>query len=317
MMLSRLAEQLYWHGRYLERAEGLARLINVNAHLNLDLPGKIAPGWEPLVRITGNSELFTELHGDETSERNIARFLIADERNPGSIRSTLAMARENMRAARDVLPREVWEQMNGLYLEINKRIDGSLARRNRHESLHELIRGSQLIAGMLMGTMSHDHAYDFILLGRYLERADVSTRILDVRADDLLSDEVDELLPFESIQWMSVLKSLTAYQMYRRHVRTRVTGSDVLKFLLRDRLFPRSVMFCLEALEALLGGLPGEDDTALRATVSVKRRLEQVRTVRLKGEPLAAFIDDIQIELGGIGSAIAKTWFLAEVADHD
>jgi len=314
MMLSRLAEQLYWHGRYLERAEGLARLINVNAHLNLDLPGKIAPGWEPLVRITGNPDSFTELYEDEATERNIARFLIADERNPGSVRSALEMARENLRAARDLLPREVWEQMNGLYLEINKRIDASLARRNRHETLNELIRGSQLVAGMLMGTMSHDHAYDFILLGRYLERADMTTRILDVRADDLLSEEVDELLPFESIQWMSVLKSLTAYQMYRRHVRTRVTGSDVLKFLLRDRLFPRSVMFCLESLEAMLADLPGEDDSALRATVALMRRLDQVRTVRLKGEPLADFIDEIQIELGGIGGSIAQTWFLADSA---
>lgn len=316
MMLSRLAEQLYWHGRYLERAEGLARLINVNAHLNLDLPGRMAPGWEPLVRITGNSELYAELHGDDTSERSVARFLIADPGNPGSIRSTLELARENLRAARDLLPREVWEQMNGVYLDITRRIDESLARRNRHETLHELIRGSQLIAGMLMGTMSHDHAYDFILIGRHLERADVTTRILDVRADDLLSDELEELLPFEHIQWMSVLKSLTGYQMYRRHVRTRILGRDVLKFLLRDRLFPRSVMFCLETLEALLGELPGDDDSALRATLSLKRRLDQTRPLLpIRGPELAEFIDELQVELGGIGHHITQTWFLSDTAE--
>jgi len=308
-MLSRLAEQLYWHGRYLERAEGLARLINVNAHLNLDLPGRLAPGWEPLVRITGNSELFDQFYADEAGERQVAKFLIADERNPGSIRSTLNMARESMRAARDLLPREVWEQMNRLYLDTGERISGNLSRSRRHEALDQLILGSQLIAGMLMGTMSQDHAYDFILIGRYLERADVTTRIVDVRADDLLPEEIEELPPFESIQWMSVLKSLTGYQMYRRHVRLRVNGSDVLKFLLRDRLFPRSVMFCLEALEALLGHLPGDDDSALRTTLALMRRLDHVRTVRLKGEPLAGFIDEVQIELNTIGVEIAGTWF--------
>lgn len=311
MMLSRLAEQLYWHGRYLERAEGLARLINVNAHLNLDLPGRMAPGWEPLVRITGNSELFDELFDADASERNVARFLIADERNPGSIRSSLALARENLRAARDLLPREVWEQMNGVYLEITRRIDQSLARRHRHDTLNELIRGSQLIAGMLMGTMSHDHAYDFILIGRHLERADVTTRIIDVRADDLLSDETDELLPYEHIQWMSVLKSLTGYQMYRRHVRTRIMGRDVLKFLLRDRLFPRSVMFCLEALEQMLAELPGDDDAALRATLALKRSLDQTRPLPIRGEGLARFIDSLQVDLGEIGHHISATWFLS------
>ncbi len=309
MMLARLAEHLYWHGRYLERAEGLARLINVNAHLNLDLPGRIAPGWEPLVRITGNSELFEALYDDDVGERQVAKFLIADERNPGSIRSTLEFARENMRAARDLLPREVWEQMNGLYLRISEQITGNVSKRRRHESLADLILGSQQIAGMLMGTMSQDYAYDFILIGRYLERADVTTRILDVRADDLLPEQAEEVPAFESIQWMSVLKSLTGYQMYRRHVRTRVAGPDVLRFLLRDRLFPRSAIFCLKALESLLTGLPGEDDSALRATTALMRHLDSARMARLKGEPLSEFIDRIQIELGDIGQHISQTWF--------
>ena len=310
-MLARLAEHLYWHGRYLERAEGLARLVNVNAHLNLDLPGKIAPGWEPLVRITGNPDLFEALYDRDVGERQVTKFLIADERNPGSIRSALALARDNMRAARELLPREVWEQMNGLYLRISEQIAGNLSKRRRHETLSDLILGSQQIAGMLMGTMSQDHAYDFILIGRYLERADVTTRILDVRADDLLPEHAEELRPFESIQWMSVLKSLTGYQMYRRHVRLRINGPDVLKFLLRDRLFPRSVMFCLKALESVIDGLPGDEDRALRATSALMRHLDSARTLRLKGEPLSEFIDGIQVELGEIGQSISQTWFQA------
>lgn len=315
MMLSRLAEQLYWHGRYLERSEGLARLINVNAHLNLDLPGSIAPGWEPLIRITGNTALFDEICGAEMSERTIARFLIADDRNPGSILSSLEYARENLRAARDLMPREVWEETNRLYLEMRERFTGNISKRRRHEALNELIRGSQLVAGMLMGTMSHDPAYDFILLGRHLERADMTTRIVDVRADDLLPEDIEELPPFESIQWMSVLKSLTGYQMYRRHVRLRVTGHDVLRFLLRDRMFPRSLMFCLDQIEQLLNLLPGDDDRALRATLALKRRIDQAPVMRLRDARLAEFIDHTQIELGAIGESIAATWFLPMHSD--
>ena len=311
-MLSRLAENLYWHGRYLERAEGLARLINVNAHLNLDLPGKLAPGWEPLVRITGNSALFDELFEGETTERQVVRFLMADERNPGSIRSSLEMARENMRSARDLLPREVWEQMNALYLNATEQFTGNLSKRKRHDWLDQLTLDCQQIAGMLMGTMSQDYAYDFILIGRYLERADMTTRIIDVRADDLMPDELEELPPFESIQWMSVLKSLSAYQMYRRHVRMRVSGGDVLSYLLRDRLFPRSVMFCLLALESRLQGLPGDEDQALRMTARVMRMVNEAPSTGLKGEPLSEFIDELQVELAEVGRLIRATWFPAD-----
>ncbi|MFU8832311.1 MAG: alpha-E domain-containing protein, partial [Wenzhouxiangella sp.] len=211
-MLSRLAENLYWHGRYLERAEDLARLVNVNANLHLDLPGQLTPGWEPLVRIVGNPELFDELYEDK-SERHVVRYMMADERNPGSLRATLEFARENLRSARDLLPREVWEQMNALYLKGQDELPANLSKRRRHEFLRELILDCQQLAGTLLGTMSQDDAYSFILIGRYLERADMTTRIIDVRSASLLPELSGELTPFENIQWMSVLKSLTAYQM--------------------------------------------------------------------------------------------------------
>lgn len=308
-MLSRLAENLYWHGRYLERAEDLARLINVNANLHLDLPGQLTPGWEPLVRITGNPELFDELYEDK-SERQVVRYLLADERNPGSLRATLEFARENLRSARDLLPREVWEQMNALYLKGQDELPANLSKRRRHEFLRELILDCQQVAGTLLGTMSQDDAYTFILIGRYLERADMTTRILDVRSTDLLPHDLEDLPPYESIQWMSVLKSLTAYQMYRRHVRMRVTGSDVLRFLLRNGEFPRSVMFCMGALEALISDLPGEDDQALRSVTRLQRVLNETRLVRLRGQPLSDLMDQLQIETASIDEAIRHTWFL-------
>ncbi|TVQ36707.1 MAG: alpha-E domain-containing protein [Wenzhouxiangella sp.] len=307
-MLSRLAENLYWHGRYLERAEDLARLINVNAHLNLDLPSGLSAGWEPLVRITGNAARF-KAEEREAGERQVVRFLLSDEANSGSLKATLENARENLRSARDLLPREVWEQMNGLYIKGNEQLTGNLSKRRRHEFLRELILDCQQIAGTLLGCMSQDHAYDFILIGRYLERADMTTRILEVRGYDLLPDDIENLSPYESIQWMSVLKSLTGYQMYRRHVRLRVNGNDVLRFLLRNDEFPRSVMFCLRALEALIEGLPGEDDQALRAITRLQRTLNETKLVGLRGEPLGKLMDKLQIELAETHDAVRQTWF--------
>jgi uncharacterized alpha-E superfamily protein len=308
-MLSRLAENLYWHGRYLERAEDLARLVNVNANLNMDLPSGLHAGWEPLVRITGNAEAFNERH-DQAGERQVVNFLLADEDNSGSLKVSLENARENLRSARDLLPREVWEQMNALYLKGQETLTGNLAKRKRHEFLRELILDCQQIAGTLLGCMSQDHAYDFILIGRYIERADMTTRILEVRGHDLLPEAHEELTPYESIQWMSVLKSLTAYQMYRRHVRLRVSGNDVLRFLLRDEQFPRAVMFCLRALEDLLSGLPGEDDLALRQITRLQRRINEVRLAGLRGTALSQLMDHLQAELAETGLAIRHTWFL-------
>lgn len=308
-MLSRLAENLYWHGRYLERAEDLARLVNVNANLNMDLPTGLNAGWEPLVRITGNAEVFHERH-DQAGERQVVNFLLADVDNSGSLKTTLEFARENLRSARDLLPREVWEQMNALYLKGQETLTGNLAKRRRHEFLRELILDCQQIDGTLLGCMSQDHAYDFILIGRYLERADMTTRILEVRGHDLLPEAHEELTPYESIQWMSVLKSLTAYQMYRRHVRLRVSGNDVLRFLLRDDQFPRAVMFCLRALEDLLSGLPGEDDLALRQITRLQRRLNEVRLAGLRGTALSDLMDHLQAELAETDLAIRHTWFL-------
>jgi uncharacterized alpha-E superfamily protein len=311
MMLSRLAENLYWHGRYLERAEDLARLVNVTSHLNMDLPSGLSSGWEPLIRITGNAAVFDALD-QSPNERQVVRFLLVSGDNPSSLQTTLELARETLRSARDLVPRQVWEQMNALYLKSKERLGGHLSKRLRQDFLEGLILDCQQMAGTLLGTMSQDHAYDFILIGRYLERADMITRILEVRGYDLLPDTSDELGPFESVQWMSVLKSLTAYQMYRRHVRARVKGADVLRFLLHDEQFPRSVMFGLRVLEVLLGGLPGDDDRAMRVVTRLQRIINETQLDDLKGKALAGFMDKLQIELADVDGAIRQTWFGSE-----
>ncbi|MCP5156946.1 MAG: alpha-E domain-containing protein [Ectothiorhodospiraceae bacterium] len=308
-MLSRVAETLYWLGRYAERAEDTARLVNVNAHLLLDLPRGLAPGWRPLVAITGSEDVFQARYPDY-EERHVVRFLIGDRDYPSSVLASLRMVRENARTIRDIVPREVWELVNALYLDAQEHVSTGLSKRGRHAYLSRIIRGAQTLAGMLDGTMSHDVGYEFLRIGRNLERADMTTRIIDVRSADLLAQADTELRPFENIQWMSVLKSLTAYQMYRRTMQVRVRRSDALRFLLQDQAFPRAFYHCVVAAETGIAGLP-RPERAARVTAHLKRQAQQadVRGLADDATALHAFVDQLQVGLGRLHEAIAGTWF--------
>ncbi|MEA5445680.1 alpha-E domain-containing protein [Gammaproteobacteria bacterium AB-CW1] len=312
-MLSRVAESLYWTARYMERAEDLARLVNVHSNLIMDLPRSVELGWEPLIAITGSEAPFAKLFGDEMDERNVTRFIIADRRNPGSILSALFMARENLRSTRDLVPREGWEQVNDLYLHARQELKGGIAKRKRYDFLRGVIQRCQQLTGLLAGTMSHDEAYEFIRIGRNLERADMGTRILDVRSEDLLPHRAEDLTPFENIQWMSVLKSLTAYQMYRRNVRVRVRGSDVLRYLLQDPKLPRALLHCMSEVEACLHDLP-RNDGPLRSVTRMKRRIQEANVPELAESGLHEFLDDLQVELSRLHAEIANTYFLLDRA---
>ena len=310
-MLSRVACNVYWMTRYLERAENTARLINVHGNLLLDLPRKkILIGWEPLIAITGNEALFYE-HYRSANETNVIKFLLADENNPSAILNAIKQTRENLRTSRDLIPRETFEELNDFYLYAQERIKLGITRRNRYDFMQQVIRTSQHITGILHGTMSHDVAYNFMRIGCYLERADMTSRILDVRSANLL-DQLDEaeLTPFENIQWMSVLKSLSAYQMYRQHVRLRVQGADVLKFLLQDNEFPRSYSYCLERIGYCLKGLPGHQ-RPLRQLRTVQRQIKNVDILILAHhkQDLHQFIDQLQLRLAKLHSDIQSTYF--------
>ena len=253
-MLSRVAENIYWMARYIERAENTARLIMVNTNLLLDLPKGLQPGWQPIIEILGTEEYFLQ-HYEEFNERSVLKFLIADPQSPSSILHSLRLARENARTIRDIIPREAWEQVNDLYLMAKGNATSGYSKKGRYDYLKHIVLGAQTITGLLAGTMLHDVGYDFLRMGRNLERAEMTTRIIDVRSANLL-EEHEGLTPFENIQWMSVLKSLTAYQMYRRNIQVRVRRKDVLKFLLKDKKFPRSFFHTLLEVKSCLQNLP-------------------------------------------------------------
>ena len=308
-MLSRVAERAYWLARYLERTEDTARLILVRHNVILDLPKKVQPEWELLLAVLSSRDDFAEL-GVTASERTILSYVFSDRDNPSSIISSLTSARENMRTSREVLPAECWEQVNSLYLSVARRATKGLPRASRYSVLNSIVLSCQQIAGMLSGTISQDEAYHFIKLGRCLERADMTTRIIDV-ASAKLSNTGDDLDLYQNVMWVSVLQSLSAYQMYRLKIRHNVRPGDVQEFLLRDKLFPRAVMHCLAQLEDSVNYLP-DGEAALKTVRSVKRKLSRTRCNELSGAELHMFLDDVQKGLQRVHQSIQDTWFAPE-----
>jgi uncharacterized alpha-E superfamily protein len=307
-MLSRVAERLYWLGRYVERAENTARLIGVNAQLLLDLPGEVTALWHSLIEILGCQRDF-HAQSSTASERSVLRFVVADESSAASLVSALRMARENARTVREVLPSEAWELVNQLCLSTQEGAEQALQRRHRQPFLDSVVLQCQQFSGMLMNTMSHREPYHFVCLGGAIERADMTSRILDVGCTYAGGRHGAMFAAHENILWMNVLLSLSAYQMYRQQIRERVNGRDVLAFLLQDRAFPHAVACCLDAVEDALAQLP-RNRMPLRINREIARHVERAAPDQLIAEGLHRYLDELQAEFGRLHGQIEATWFL-------
>ncbi len=305
-MLSRVAERLYWMARYIERTENTARLMLVQHHMVLDLPATIRPGWELMIEVLGTRGVSEAMTGKRT-EKNIIGYLFGSRDNSSSIISSLVAARENIRTTREVIPTETWERINSLYLSVARRGARGLPGNIRHKVLNDIVQRCQQITGMLAGSMNNDDAYQFIRIGRNLERADMSTRIIDTASARLLGDSED-ILPYRNVLWVSVLKSLSAYQMYRLSVRRNVNPEDVLHFLFDSKVFPRALAHTLNEIDTSIGLLPRNSE-ALVTLDEVKRALGKADPGELRGAALHSYIDNMQLELDRIHNVINSTWF--------
>ena len=306
-MLARVVENVYWFARYLERAENTARLISVNTNLLLDLPRGFALGWLPLIDITGSRALF-DARNKRAEERDVVQFLLADLDNPGSVVSSLRAARENARTMRDILPTDAWEVLNQSCLEITEELPAGLNRRTRFNFLKRIVLTSQTLAGVLDGTMSRNDAHTFMILGRNVERADMTSRIVDVRSAQLLPEDAPELVPFDTIQWVSVLRSLSGYEMYRLSRRARVSRAAAMEFVLRDEQFPRACLPCLKQIELCLRSLP-RSASVLDALAGACRFLQEAELAVLDQRGLHQLIDNLQLYIIGVHDSLAQTYF--------
>jgi uncharacterized alpha-E superfamily protein len=293
----------------MERTENTARLLLVRHNAVLDLPKEVQPGWDMLLQVLGAEETFSKVSGAAT-EKNIISFVFGERDNPSSIISSLAGARENMRTTREILPSETWERVNSLYLSVARRSNKDLPHGVRHSVLNNIVQSCQQVTGLLAGSMNQDAAYQFVRLGRNLERADMSTRIIDAASAGLMGN-VDETSPFRNVLWISVLQSLSAYQMYRLNVRRNVNRKDVLAFLFQSTVFPRAVAHSLQQIENSMKLLP-DHKSALAVAANLRKQLKETDFNTLEGPALHDYIDALQLQLVDVHNAIGVSWFAHE-----
>ncbi len=311
-MLSRVADAVYWASRYVERAENVARFVNVNLDLMLDSPSTQKPKWEPLVLTTGDQEWFYK-HYQAASLDSVTQFLTFDRQYPNSILSSLIYARENARTVRDVISREMWQELNQLYLMV---VEAS-KKPPRPEELSAFFERVKLsgiyYAGVTDATLSHGEVWHFSRLGRMIERADKTSRILDVKYYILLPDSHNVGSAVDQVGWTALLNSASALQMYRQQVH-HIAPREVAKFLLLDAKFPRSIRHSIHALSASLHAITGSksgsfSNEAERLVGMLRANLDYGDIDEIMEVGLHEYLDTLQVTLNDIGSALQQRFF--------
>jgi len=310
-LLSRVADSVYWMARYIERAENVARFIDVNHNLTLDLPQGYLDQWQPIVDTTGDRAIFLERYGHATQD-SVMRFLAFDPENPNSIYSCVLAARENARSVRETISSEMWQQINTLYLLIT-----SESRKSVPSSLPDFCQSVRMACHLFQGitdvTMSHNEAWHFIRLGRKLERADKTTRMLDVKYFILLPTVADVGTPYDDIQWTAVLKSVSGFEMYRKRY-GRISPDRIVEFLLLDGEFPRALRYCIgladQSLHAITGTPPGAFSCATEQRMGLLRsELDFTHVESILAHGLHEFFDALQLKMNTIDEYVRSDFF--------
>jgi uncharacterized alpha-E superfamily protein len=310
-MLSRVADSIYWLNRYVERAENVARFIDVNLNLLLDSPTGVAQQWKPLVLTTGDLPLFQQRYGEPTAE-NVIQFLTFDREYSNSILSCLFAARENARSVREIISSEMWGRVNDFYFMV-KEAAQSRSITDLSEFFAQVKLASHLFAGVMDATMTHNEGWHFGQIGRLLERADKTARILDVKYFILLPSVKDVGTTLDQLQWMALLKSASAYEMYRKCGQHRIAPTAVAEFLILNREFPRSIQFCCLQAERSLHQITGTSigtwcNPVERALGRLHSELEYLTIEEIVQTGLHEFLDHIQRQINQVGEKIFTTF---------
>jgi uncharacterized alpha-E superfamily protein len=312
-MLSRVADALYWMTRYLERAENISRFVDVNWHLTLDQPRNGCQEWGALVRITGDTDLFLQAYNG-FDQRSVLSFLMFDSAYAHSILSCLRAARENARSVREIISNDLWEQVNDFYHLV---VDASRDPENLYVNPHEFCQQIRL-RGMMLGgigneTMNHGEGWHFSRVGRFLERADKTSRILDVKYFILLPHVSYVGTAYDDVQWGALLRATSGLNAYRQRY-GRIVPAKVADFLIFDRDFPRSIGFALNAALASLSSITGTPPGTFRnkaeqylGKLCADLAYTEIDAVFRAG--LHEFTDKLQLDINHVNDAIGTTFF--------
>lgn len=316
-LLSRYAEAIYWLARYVERAENMARVLDVNETFSRDSQG--GQNWASIIALYSDEEAFEERHPEATADAVLAFYLL-DDSHPGSILSSVRAARENARTLRPLISTEMWVHLNTFYNRMRALRPEDIAEERVARSLAWIKESCQAHTGITEGTFYRDEGWYFYEIGQAIERADQTTRLLDVKYHLLLPSVAHVGSPLDLSQWNAVLRSAAGYHAFRRIHPSGMTVARVADFLLFNRRFPRSVTACIDEVNNRL--------TALRSRYGLKgggvalERLDEVRAVldnepveRVLAQGLHEFLDWIQLQMLDVGSLIGRDFFGQPVTD--
>jgi uncharacterized alpha-E superfamily protein len=317
-MLSRVAHTLYWMSRYVERSENVARILDTNLQLLLDYRDlgneRLAAHWVPLLRSMGSEEQFFSLY-PAANGANVTEFLTFRPDNPNSAVSCIAQARENARMVRDQIPIELWEELNRIHLFMRSGEAQDLWRSSPAEFFHAVKASSLYVQGLMQAAVCRDEGWNFMRAGKFLERADMTSRILDTRYESLPADpggRSDE--SFREMEWVAILRSCSAWDAYRQIYSTVVRPERVVEFLLLSPDFPRSVRFCIEVLDEALRSLSGVarnrfSNPAEQRAGRLLAELEFGAVEEILAAGLHGFVDSLQIRINEIGAGLVESYF--------
>ncbi len=316
-MLSRVADSLYWLSRYIERAENHARILDVNLQLALDFQDGTeqteSRQWMPIIASLEDQQLFNTLH-DAANAETVCDFVTFERENPNSIYSSLCRARENARTVREYISSEMWEQINRLYLYMNSAAARQLCAGSGIDFYRRLVDSSHQFLGITNATLTHGEGWNFLQAGKYLERADSTSRILDLKYHILLPSGERVGGNVDTVQWMAVLKSCSALEAYRKLHVGQVTPAKVAEFIILHDDFPRSIRFCVDGLDTALHRISNcsrshfsNDAERLSGRLCSDLDYETIGDIFQFG--LHQYLDRIQMRLIEIGAAMAKTFF--------
>ncbi|NND99634.1 MAG: alpha-E domain-containing protein [Pirellulaceae bacterium] len=310
-MLSRVAESLYWMSRQVERAENLARFLEVTLHLILDQPDDLVDPWEPLVLVTGDSEWFLEKYGKPDAQ-SVVNFLAFDTDYEHSMLSCLRNARENAKSVRETLSSEAYEQLNEIFHFVDQSTGQQLIDPTA-EFFDRVRQHAFMWSGILDNSMAHDTAWHFANMGRMLERADKTSRILDVKYFNLLPRLNDVGTAVDDLQWSNLLMAISGFEAYRR-MHHLVEIEKVVDFFLFHESFPRSIRFCIAGADWSLGEIENASKSAAMGAakqqiISLRHRLSRTSVKEVIAGGMHQFVDSLQCELNQIGDSLSQDYF--------